>query len=209
MEILLVRHGETEWNRELLFRGRRDIPLSRHGSAQAEMLATRMHALKPDSIFSSPLSRAVMTAQAAASALGLPVRVEDDLADVDFGIWSGLSRDEVEARYPQDFKKWRDDPLAMRFEGGETVSEVQERGLRWLRRVSGSGSGRIAAVTHRVVLKLLAAAVLDAPGAFWRVRFDTCSVSAVRASAGGFELMYLNDTHHLAACRDAKPPPDF
>jgi probable phosphoglycerate mutase len=100
--LLLVRHGETEWNREERFRGRADIPLNAKGLAQAEATARCIASrYQPAAVYASPLSRAVQTAEAIARRFSLPVQVHAGLADIDYGQWQGLSPDEVRARWPR------------------------------------------------------------------------------------------------------------
>lgn len=197
MEILLIRHGETQWNRELVFRGRRDIPLSERGLRQAELLARRLQDCKIDAIFSSPLSRALQTGQPTADALGLTVYPEDAINDLDFGLWSGLSVDQVKAKYPEQFEKWRANPLEMDFPEGDSLRDARLRSFDWLKRISGEDYARIALVTHKVILKLLILSVLDAPErAYWQIHLGTCSISSLSSRDEMLEINYLNDTHH-------------
>lgn len=197
MEILLIRHGETKWNRELVFRGIRDIELSERGHRQAELLAKRLKDYKIDAIFSSPLSRAMQTVQPAAGALGLTVQPEQAINDLDFGLWAGLTVDQVKEKFPDQFEKWRVNPLEMDFPEGDRVSEAKLRCFDWLKCISGGDYERIALVTHKVILKLLVLSVLDAPErAYWQLQFGTCSVSMLSTAEGRFDISYLNDTHH-------------
>ena len=197
MEILLIRHGETKWNRELVFRGIRDIPLSERGLRQAELLARRLESTKIDAIFSSPLSRAMQTAQPAAKTLGLTVQPEEAINDLNFGLWAGLSVDQVKEKYPDQFVKWLSNPLEMDFPEGDKVSVARQRSFDWLKTISSGDYDRIALVTHKVILKLLILSILDAPErAYWQIQFGTCSVSMVNTKEGRFDISYLNDTHH-------------
>ena len=99
--IVLVRHGQTEWNRVERFRGRADVPLNETGLAQAEATGRRVASeWQPVCVYSSPLSRAVKTAEAIARHFDLPVHVHPGLADIDYGEWQGLTPDEVEEHWP-------------------------------------------------------------------------------------------------------------
>lgn len=197
MEILLIRHGETQWNRELVFRGIRDIELSERGHRQAELLAKRLTDYKIDAIFSSPLSRAMQTAKPTAEEVGLTVQPEEAINDLDFGLWSGLSVDQVKDKYPDQFEEWRVNPLEMDFPEGDRVREARLRSFNWLKRISKQDYDRITLVTHKVILKLLVLSVLDAPErAYWQIQFGTCSISSLHAKEGRFDISYLNDTHH-------------
>jgi len=97
--IILVRHGQTEWNRIERFRGRADVPLNGTGIAQAEATGRRLARLaKPAAVYSSPLSRAVVTAGKIARPHGLSVQATDGLIDIDYGKWQGLTPRQVEER---------------------------------------------------------------------------------------------------------------
>ncbi|MFQ5925719.1 MAG: histidine phosphatase family protein, partial [Dehalococcoidia bacterium] len=101
--IILIRHGQTEWNRGERFRGRVDIGLDETGMRQAEAAAERIARWGVAAIYSSPLKRATVTAQIIASRLHLPVEPVDGINDMDFGIWQGLSIGEARSRYPELF----------------------------------------------------------------------------------------------------------
>ena len=101
--LVLVRHGETDWNRENRFQGHADIPLNEAGRAQARDLALELEDASFQAVYSSPLLRAYETATILAERLELEVERADDLMEVDVGSWSGLTRVEVEARFPQGF----------------------------------------------------------------------------------------------------------
>ncbi|HWH04956.1 MAG TPA: histidine phosphatase family protein, partial [Gaiellaceae bacterium] len=104
--IVLARHGETDWNREQRFQGHADRPLNELGREQARELAERLRNDRIDAVYSSPLVRALETAETVAAALGLPVETREALREVDVGSWEGLSRDEIEERHPEDFARW-------------------------------------------------------------------------------------------------------
>lgn len=209
--ILLIRHGETGWNREEIFRGRADIPLSERGLQQAEATAQALASLKLCAVVSSPLSRAVETARPIADLHGLTLIPEPDLIDMDFGEWEGVPRAEVERRYPDQYAAWASRPHQAAPPGGEPLSQVLERSLAALDRWEEQHpKGVLALVTHRVVCKLLACTALGMDeSAFWRVRVDTCSISSLeRAPDGNRSLSLLNDTCHRRAV-PAPRLPDF
>lgn len=132
--LLLVRHGETDWNAERRWQGHADVPLNARGRAQAEALAEQLAADHIDAIYSSDLSRAYDTAAIVAARVGLPVIVEPDLREIDVGPLEGLTSDEARA-----FDGWH----------GEPVEAHAERIMRALTRIAGSHpGGRVLAVTH-------------------------------------------------------------
>ena len=127
-EFLLVRHGETEWNREERFRGRTDLRLTATGRAQADAAARLIARRWPHitAIYSSALRRAMDTARPIARGLGLETRAHPGLMDADYGDWQGKTPAEVCRIYPDVFAVWVSDPLAARFLGGEALTDAQE-----------------------------------------------------------------------------------
>ena len=107
MTLVLWRHGQTDYNLEGRIQGRVDIPLNDIGRDQAASAAPDLVALNPAAIFSSPLERARQTAEVLASAIGLGVHVDNRLAERSFGRWEGLSRAQIEERWPEQFDVWR------------------------------------------------------------------------------------------------------
>ncbi len=198
--IVLVRHGETEWNRLERFRGRADVPLNARGVAQAEAVARRIAAEGPlDAVYSSPLSRALRTAEAIAARAGLTAQVCPGLVDIDYGLWQGLTPAEVEARWPDVLRAWYEKPQEARIPGGETLGDLRRRGMEALRGLAARHEGgRIAAVGHTVINRAI---LLEALGAgndrFWRLRQDTCALNVLEVEGGEFTVVSLNDTCHL------------
>ena len=116
--LYFVRHGESRANVEKIFTGQTDVPLSDRGLRQAEELKERLLALKPDAFFSSDLLRAVQTVTPAAKALGLAVRPEKGLREIDGGLWEGKHIDEIARAYPKDYACWMEDIGLARCTGG-------------------------------------------------------------------------------------------
>ena len=122
--IVLVRHGETDWNRESRFQGHADTPLNEAGRAQSRDLAERLVAEQVTALYTSPLRRAAETAAIVGERLGLPVRTSEPMREIDVGSWEGLTVDEVRARFPDEEKPaW-----SSGWDGGETHDELT---LEW------------------------------------------------------------------------------
>jgi broad specificity phosphatase PhoE len=136
---LLVRHGETDWNRENRFQGHADPPLNELGRSQARELATSLARDGIDAVYASPLQRARETAEIIARALALDVGTDPRLMEVDVGSWSGLTRDDVAARFPEAFDRWRAGSHG--WAGGETYEELATRVLRALREIAARHPG--------------------------------------------------------------------
>jgi broad specificity phosphatase PhoE len=145
--ILLARHGETDWNRDGRFQGHADPPLNRMGRAQAVDLSVTLMAEELAAIYSSPLRRALETAEVVAASHGLEAVPVDALCEVDVGSWSGLTRAEVEERFPAQFARWLE--YREGWEDGESYDQMGRRVVAALLELAGAHVGeRILAVTH-------------------------------------------------------------
>ena len=198
--IILVRHGQTEWNRVERYRGQADVPLNETGLIQAEATGRRIAAeWQPAAVYSSPLSRAVKTAEAIAGHFGLPVQVHAGLADIDYGEWQGLTPDEARERWPRVDNAWRNAPQIARIPGGETLDDLRDRAMEAVRALAARHTGQtIVLVAHTVVNRVILLAVLGLDnGRFWRLRQDTCAINVFETEGDTFVLALLNDTCHL------------
>jgi alpha-ribazole phosphatase len=201
--IFFVRHGETDWNRTFRYQGSADIALNESGRSQARKAGLRLSRVVPDRVFSSPLLRAYGTAEEimAANASGAPIEVMDDLREISFGEWEGLTYREIIERHASDYEAWRENPFSSAPTGGESFESVRLRSARAAEALkSAAVSGRdILAVAHGVVLRALVGSLLGAEDLklMWRARFDNCSVSAVDLPGGRPSLVFLNDANHL------------
>ena len=128
-EIILARHGETKWNVEEIFRGRIDVELNETGIKQAELLAEYLSAVKIEAIYSSPLKRALKTAEIVASRHTLDVQITPGLIDLDFGKWQGLTTKEVKERYNELYIEWIDSPHQVKIPDGESLNNVRKRAI--------------------------------------------------------------------------------
>ena len=196
---ILVRHGQTGWNKEARFRGRVDIELDEMGVRQAEATAERLAGCEATAVFSSPLKRAMMTAEPVARRLGLEVAPLEGINDMDFGSWEGRSVDEVRKRDEELFDQWRRSPDVIRIPGGETLDEVRQRVAAALDELSGRyENDTVVLVTHRVVCKVLLCYLLGLDDShFWRIAQDTAAVNCFYMGGGSSTVSLVNDTCHL------------
>ena len=125
--LCLVRHGQTDWNLEGRYQGQSDVPLNENGRGQAESLIEKLRSRKFSAIYTSDLSRARETAEPIAKALGIPLRIEPRLREINQGEWEGQLVDDLKARYTELWAQRAIDPASVRPPGGETVGEVAER----------------------------------------------------------------------------------
>jgi len=198
-QFILVRHGQTGWNRQERFRGLADIDLNEVGAKQAEAVSYRVMQWKVDAVYSSPLKRAVSTAQSIAGRFGLPVVTLDGIIDMNFGDWQGLTIEEVKNRYPEQFDFWLNSPHRLEIPGGETLDEVRQRAVTAINGLAKQHVGQtIAMVTHRVVCKVLLLAFLGLDNShFWQIAQDTTAVNAFEINKGEPTVTLINDTCHL------------
>jgi broad specificity phosphatase PhoE len=145
--IVLIRHGETDWNRESRFQGHADPPLNALGRAQAGALAGQLASEPVAVAYTSPLRRATETAEILASRLDVELHTDETLMEVNVGSWSGLTRAEVESRYPEGYRRWLE--YGHGWDDGETYDELGQRVVRGLLEIGARHDGEnILAVTH-------------------------------------------------------------
>jgi broad specificity phosphatase PhoE len=157
--ILLARHGESDWNHERRWQGHADRPLTEHGREQAEDLAERLDGIGLDAIYSSDLERARKTARVVAGRRRMRVQELPALREVDVGSWSGLTRDEAQARFPDDFARWRNGHSGWR--DGETYEQMSDRVVAAVGDViRRHPEGRVLIVSHGGPIRAIHAAAL-------------------------------------------------
>jgi broad specificity phosphatase PhoE len=198
--IILIRHGQTAWNKVERIRGQVDIPLDDTGLAQAEATAERVvQQWAPSAVVCSPLRRAAQTAEIVARSLSVDVQVEPGLLDISFGQWQGLSPSEVEERWPAMADAWLAAPHTVAFPGGESLDDVRQRSTAALHTLIERHRGEeIVAVAHTVVNRVVMCAVLGLDNShYWRIGQDTCAINAFRWQDGAFYVDSMNDTCHL------------
>ena len=208
-QIILARHGETEWNVGEIFRGRIDVELNGTGLKQAELLAQHLSKVKIEAIYSSPLKRALGTAATIASYHQPEIIIADGLIDLDFGQWQGLSHQQVKDKYQELYVKWRQNPDQVQMPGGESLNEVRDRAVAVVDEVVARHEGTAVLVSHRVVNKVLICALLGLDNShFWNIRQDVCGMTTFTYENGRFILTEHNNTSYLKPLEKA-PLSDF
>lgn len=183
--LYLLRHGETDSNVAGRFAGWSDDPLNEKGRAQCEAAAERLAGEEVRRVFSSPVRRAAETAEILAERLEATVRTVHDLHELEIGPWKGLTRREVEGKFPDAFREWRERPEAMTLDGRERLEGVRDRALRGLNQIGRSlidEDGEVAAVvTHLAVIRVLWLTAGDRPlSAYHEVRGPHCGLFPLR-----------------------------
>lgn len=203
--LLLIRHGMTDATGERLTGWTPGIHLSEHGREQAERLAERLARVPVAAVYSSPLERCRETATPLAAARDLRVRAREDLGEVRFGAWTGRSLKQL-ART----RLWRsvqDAPSSVRFPGGESLAEVQERMIRELRRIAEAHpNATVAVFSHGDPIRLAVAHFAGMHADLsQRLAIETASVSVVAVADGIPRVLKMNDTGDLAALASHRP----
>lgn len=200
--LYLVRHGATQLTAEDRFSGAEGVELSEEGRSQAALLGERLRPEGIRALYASPLSRAVETARLVGAQCGLTLETRDGLREISHGHWEGLTRTEVEKRYPDEYASWETDPFTFAPAQGESGVAVLARALPVIREVVTRHSGeRVLVVSHKATIRLLVSSLLGFDGRGYRDRLDQAPASLnvldfrdpVRV-----RLMLFNDTSHYA-----------
>jgi broad specificity phosphatase PhoE len=197
-QIILVRHGETEWNAGEIIRGRADVALNENGLKQAELLAGYLADFAIEAVYASPLQRTLKTAAAIAARHGLEVRSEPGLIDLSFGEWEGKPLEEVQEDYPELYRQWVKAPEKVMMPSGESLNDVRRRTLKLVNDVIARHQGTVVLVSHRVVNKVLICVLLGLDNShFWNIRIDTCGITTFNYENSQFILIEHNNTSFL------------
>ena len=176
--IILVRHGQTTWNRARIFRGRANVRLSELGRREAQCAAEALRDVPLRAVYCSPLLRAKETAEILAAPHRLPVIPDPAFLDVDFGDWTEFFESEIERRFRKEYETWRQTPHLMRFPRGENLEEVRLRAAARFRELAAAhAEEHVAVVSHRVALKLLLCEMKGLDNShFNEMRIATCGI---------------------------------
>ncbi len=199
LEIIIIRHGETAWNTSDIFRGRVPVELSELGFQQAEKLASYLSRKKIKAVYCSPLQRALQTAEAVARRQQVTAQPVEDLTDLDFGQWEGVSVQEVKTKYAETYRLWLERPDLAQVPGGESLQQARKRSLKALDKIiADNKEGVVAIITHRVITKVLECALLGLDEShFWNIDQDTCGVTTFIYTGKIFILKHHNDISFL------------
>jgi len=197
-ELILARHGQTEWNVGKIFRGRADVNLDEVGVKQAELLGKYLSNCELEAVYSSPLKRALDTATIVARYHKVGVHIAGGLIDFDYGKWQSLPEQEVKRLYPALLNEWHSNPHKVRMPGGESLEDVRGRVIELVDDVLSKYQSRVLLVSHRVVLKVLICSLLGLDNShFWNISQDVCGITVFNYLDGRFVLARHNDTSHL------------
>lgn len=200
MTLIMVRHGQTAWNKDERFRGRHDLPLDETGWQQAEAVGGRIAAeYRPAVVLASPLRRAMQTAEVITRPLDLNVQPDEGLLDLDFGDLTGLSPAKAETHLPGLYHTWLSAPHVVTFPGGESLDVVRTRVTTLVQQVTERYPGeQVVLVSHLVVCRVLLCSLLGVHnGYFNHFRVDPASITVFELNQSPTTLVMANDTCHL------------
>ncbi|HEY1092056.1 MAG TPA: histidine phosphatase family protein [Burkholderiaceae bacterium] len=197
--VILIRHGETDWNADTRIQGQLDIPLNARGREQAQRLADALAGETIDQIYASDLQRARATAEAVGATRGQPVLLERALRERAFGSFEGLSWAEIEERFPQDSARWRAREADFAPGGGERLADFYARSVSTVTRLAALHPGQsLVIVAHGGVLDCVyrAAQRLDLDAKRSWALGNAC-INRLLFTDEGFSLIGWNDDNHL------------
>jgi alpha-ribazole phosphatase len=180
-KLYLIRHGETEQNRTGILMGSTDTPLNDHGRLQAASLRERINALEVDSIFSSPLQRAVETASLVFGEEA-GIITDSSLQEFHFGEWEGLHFSEIARRYPREWQMWLTDWELTAIPGGEVFGAFKHRVISFVEEVVGYNPGkRVAVVSHGGCIRSLLAHFFcgSVSAGYWKFKVDNATLTEI------------------------------
>lgn len=200
---LIIRHGETLWNREHRIQGQLDSPLSPTGLAQAEALGWRLRQEGLDLLVSSDLGRTLQTAAPIAAATGLGIMKDARLRERAFGVFERMTPEEIKERYPDEYERWqsRDPEFAM--EGGESLAQLRARLSACVEELAAGGHAKVGLVTHGGALDALYRIATGTP--YSTVRnwpLANASINDIVVENGHWQVRGWGDIAHLTASED-------
>jgi alpha-ribazole phosphatase len=201
-KVILVRHGESVWNSERRIQGSLDPELSPRGRRQTDLLVSHLRAHRTPAvaaIVTSPLRRAVQTADQIAAAYRIPVVRDPDLREMSLGKWEGMKVAEIQAAYPGCYEQWLEDPFAYPAPGGEDLRSFERRVIGALARMQDTHpKADLIVVSHGGVIKALLCFALGLDVRYlFRLKQDNTAVNQIELDGRVRRVLLLNDTCHL------------
>lgn len=197
-KIIVVRHGETQWNRELRYQGQTDVELNEEGIRQVKKLAQHLRDEKVESIYSSDLKRAYKTAEAIAKYHFLKIKKTKLLREISYGIWEGMYLSEVKEKYPEILDKWIKSPFNTVIPEGESIKSFARRIKRAIDKILKETAGNILIVSHGGPIKIILTYLLEMDLSQVRIfRQDNTALNVIEEEGERRILTLMNDTCHL------------
>ncbi|NPV27524.1 MAG: alpha-ribazole phosphatase [Firmicutes bacterium] len=200
LRLIIVRHGETVWNKEGKYQGHTDVQLTELGWQQAVQVARRLRDKPVVAVYASDLSRAYETAAVIARKHNLPVVQMSELREINFGAWEGLTFEEIGRRYADIRKRWLQDPANTRLPQGETFRELAQRAGEAVEKILANHSeGTVVLVTHGGVIAVLLCRFLGLDlNSVWHYVPGNSGLTIVDYIDGKPVVQVIGDTKHLS-----------
>lgn len=199
LRLILIRHGVTEWNATGRYQGQTDIPLNAEGRRQAAAVAQRLAQIPVDAVYTSDLCRAAETARAIAAPHGLEARQDPRLREMNFGVWQGLSYQQIAEQAPEALAAWNADRVHLAPPGGESLAKLAARTLDSLAEIQAAyPEGTVIVVSHGGTVRVILCGLLGHPLAtYWQFEVYNTAVSEIELRDRGPVVVRWNDAHHL------------
>lgn len=199
-KLYLIRHGETVGAEERRYKGHIDVPLSERGAEQVKRLSSYLASqsgTRVEAVYCSDLRRAVNSAEIIAAPFGLAPVVSEDLRERHFGLWEGMTFEEIQEQYPDDFRAWADDPLRFSPLKGETTLEARHRTMKALSMIGDRHDGReVAIVSHGGITRILLCELLGVPlENLFRIEQNVAALNIIEFHDGYPVVTLLNYVH--------------
>lgn len=198
-KIYLIRHGQSEWNKETRIQGQKNTKLTDYGKEQAIKLGKRLINENIHIIYSSDLERAYNTGKLISNSIHKQLIPSKSLREMNFGLWEGLTINEIKDSFDEDYTKWRKDPHTLRINGAESLFELKERSMGFVNQIINMNQGKnIAIVSHSATLKTIILGLLGLDLSYYKnFTLSNVSLSIIECRDYNNVLTLLNDTSHL------------
>ncbi len=185
--VILVRHGETEWNVLHRFQGLSDVPLNDTGRQQAGFAANGLRDVKLDVIYTSPLQRAAETAEIIRGGRNIPIYPSEGLKEMGVGEWEGLLVSEIDKKYPGQYDIWRTAPTRIRLKGGELFTDTQQRAWKTFWEIVKKHEGKnVLIVSHMMCISSILLTIAGIPlDEIWQHPIGNAALNIVEADSDG------------------------
>jgi phosphoserine phosphatase len=200
MQIILLRHGATDWNLQGRCQGATDLELNEVGIRQAESIATRLSREKIAAIYSSNLKRAQQTAEFVNRFHSLPIQIEKDVRELDHGALEGLTFNDIKENFPEFIQRWRTEPAEIQVPGGEKLVDVAQRAWNGLHRISGRHQAGeiIVVVSHNFPILAILCRIAGVHLNHYRsFHLDPCGITRLNHSGRNWSITQINNKDYI------------
>lgn len=196
--VYLVRHGETDYNKVFRFMGRKDIPLNKKGISEAKKLKDYFRNKPIDCLYSSPLKRAMKTANIINQFHELKIKKAPGLREINFGKWEGLNYKSITKSSGKLFAEWITNPMAVNIPGGENMKKFAKRAVKAFKKIVKLNKGKtILIVTHGGTMRAIMIEIFGVKKDFIKLAHNPGCIDLVELGEKSFKIKFINYTKHL------------